>query len=45
MKMFKTILTFVLVENEDDDEEEIKGKIPKCDKLIIPGKFDRFLFK
>ncbi|XP_054684691.1 adenylate kinase 7 isoform X2 [Grus americana] len=24
------------LENEDDDEEEIKGKIPKCDKLIIP---------
>ncbi|XP_075609722.1 adenylate kinase 7 isoform X2 [Balearica regulorum gibbericeps] len=24
------------LENEDEEEEEIKGKIPKCDKLIIP---------
>lgn len=41
---YQSFLTIVLAENEDE-EEEIRGKMPKFDKLIIPGKFNRFLFK
>lgn len=32
-------------EEQEQEEEEVKSKMPKFNEIIIPGKFDRFLFQ
>lgn len=32
-------------EVEEEEEDEGRGNMPRFNQIIIPGKFDRFLFK